>query len=600
MHFLKPNHDVGRKNTHIFSILGMAIIGKSTLLLLLLATILSAPGILGEDKSTLFQGHGILTKDQGTVYLDTNDAYFSVFIHLAVPNFSFKNIPPSCVSKFSCGKDKIRKSECEDTQFTDVLLANDKAMASLLAKIKMFEKLAEASHVANKRSLDGLLGIGVGLLGMVFNGISSFRISQHVKDVQRDLIDFKNKQNLINGRLVQTQESIVRVMDHNMKRIDVNMRELQCENAALFQFVALEAAISKWEKLLDNIFYYTEHGLLGGKLNSKVLSVDDLAEILEAHDELANTEYSSNLMNFYLASKAVLLESQINDNGFLIMHYVIETPMLYKRNAHALFKVDKVPVTHAGRCFNVEMSQYLYKNNWHYVELNHESCMITDTVSVCYLTEPQSVEKSSCMHTGSCRLNETPCKYGRYVYHYSGVLISGIGELDYLKSTTTSGEQLIAKKAFSEWGIAWVSWDEAIYVQYGNVRVYAPEYKSTIVEIEYPKIFYDTWASSLSNYVANDIESQLSKLKKDIESEDSVSSSTEQSVLLYVNSALIGVLFIFIAVLHHRQVGSWLRTRRPRKPSREQVPTEMELEDVEPAKQAASPENVVGERLIIS
>ena len=133
-----------------------------------------------------------------------------------------------------------------------------------------------------------------------------------------------------------------------------------------------------------------------------------------------------------------------------------------------------------------------------------------------------------------------------------------------------------------------------------NVRIYAPEYKSTIVEIEYPKIFYDTWASSLSNYVANDIGSQLSKLKKDIESGDSVSSSTEQSVLLYVNSALIGLLIIFVSVLHRRQVGNWLMTRRPRLPSREQVPTEMELEDVEPAKQETSPEHVVSETLIIS
>ena len=53
-------------------------------------------------------------------------------------------------------------------------------------------------------------------------------------------------------------------------------------------------------------------------------------------------------------------------------------------------------------------------------------------------------------------------------------------------------------------------------------------------------------------------------------------------------------------VLKCPPVGNWLRTRRPRLPSREQVPTEMELEDVEPAKQETSPEHVVSETLIIS
>ena len=53
-------------------------------------------------------------------------------------------------------------------------------------------------------------------------------------------------------------------------------------------------------------------------------------------------------------------------------------------------------------------------------------------------------------------------------------------------------------------------------------------------------------------------------------------------------------------VLKCPPVGNWLRTRRHRKPSREQVPTDMELDDVEPAKQETSPENVAAGRLIIS
>ena len=64
--------------------------------------------IYGKDESTLFYGHGILNKDHGTVYLDTNDAYFSVLLHVAIPHFRFDNMPNDCIKTFSCGTTLLR------------------------------------------------------------------------------------------------------------------------------------------------------------------------------------------------------------------------------------------------------------------------------------------------------------------------------------------------------------------------------------------------------------------------------------------------------------------------------------------------------------
>ena len=69
---------------------------------------------------------------------------------------------------------------------------------------------------------------------------------------------------------------------------------------------------------------------LGGKFNSIILSPIDIAKIIADHKQLMETKYSSNSMNFYLASNIYLLQAEVSyDKNCLILHYVLQTPMLF-------------------------------------------------------------------------------------------------------------------------------------------------------------------------------------------------------------------------------------------------------------------------------
>ena len=84
-------------------------------------------------------------------------------------------------------------------------------------------------------------------------------------------------------------------------------------------------------------------------------------------------------------------------------------------------------------------------------------------------------------------LLEVPCDPTRFVYHHTGLLISGQGKLSYIKKSLSKHENKILTKDFSDLGIAWVPWSEADYVQYKNVRVSAPSQITNVLTVFYGK-----------------------------------------------------------------------------------------------------------------
>ena len=479
------------------------IIDRMMAVLLLLLVMGQSYGV---DHSHLFKEHGFLAKDHGRVYLDTNEAYLSLVVHVALPRFEFINVGEDCHKQLLCGYTGIRGQKgCQNNEWTDALTASKKALTSTKSKIDRFNGIlrAEEDSGREKRGIAGVLGIGVGLFSMLFSGISNARISHHLNSVDSDLKAFKSRQDYITGRVLEVQRNLVKVVDHRFKDLSIHMTELQCNDALLFQFSAVRFSLLEWQKVIDNYFYYVDRGILGGTLNSYILSTDDLQQVVADHSELRSTEYEDNLQNFYMSSKAALMEAEISeDNQFLYIHYILQTPLLYKANAHGLFKIEKVPISMNGKCFYVDSPRFMYKKEeeWSFIDLNEDSCSITDLVSVCYETVPQTRVKSSCLHDNvNCTFTEVQCQKTRYVYHYSGVLVSGQENLFFLKKSPLPHEARIISRKFSEVGVAWVTWKEAEYVQYGGMRVDSPSYVTSVVKVNYTEDQLQMWTRMLIN-----------------------------------------------------------------------------------------------------
>ena len=513
------------------------------------------------DKSHLFHEHGFLAKDQGKVYLNTNDEYFSIALHVAIPKFKFLHVGVNCHQELYCGLDHRITQECDNGSWTEALLASEQALIAVNKKLDIFEGFSEASDTRSKRGLGSFLGIGMGIFSTIFSAVSTVMISSHLNRVESDFRKFKARQKYINGKLIEVDEHLIKIFEHQLKEIRITMHNLECRDASVFQFSALRLSLLNWYKKLDELFYYIDRGSLGGRLNTFILSPNDLNRVITDHPKLKNTEYSINNMNFYLASNIYLLHAELDQNKkFLILHYVLQTPMLYKINAHSLFKIEKVPLIVNDVCMVVDSPKYMYHNNsnWEFFDLNIHSCFLSQLVSICYETVPQTRMKSTCLHSAiNCTFTTVPCGTPKYVYHYSGVLVSGTGELYYLKRNANQVEARIIGRKFSDVGVAWVSWNEAEYVQYHEMQVSSPSQITTVIVVNYPDYITDRWSKTLFNrsivdkFVSNisDLNSIIGQLEslQQLNSVEKLIGSSHVPILVYINSGLILLIAVFVA-----------------------------------------------------
>ena len=194
---------------------------------------------------------------------------------------------------------------------------------------------------------------------------------------------------------------------------------------------------------------------------------------------------------------------------------------------------------------------------WAYIDLNEDSCNINDLVSICYETVPQSRVKSSCIHDNeNCSFTEVPCHPTKYVYHYSGVLLSGTDKLFYLKRNAARNEKRIVTKSFSKLGVAWVSWNEAEYVQYRDIKVESPSHITTVLTVAYPRQQLQRWEETILNHSLQSslklgnftgVLHQLDNLRVQM-----IDTHTPAHIswLVYANTCIILLVTCFVAYLH--------------------------------------------------
>ena len=98
------------------------------------------------DRTKLFSEHGFLLRDHGSVYLDTNDAYISVFLNLALPHFELEQVPSKCNRLFSCGDSGSKDTDCEKQEWTQAQKGTQEALDMAKEKVGKLNKLGKVKQ----------------------------------------------------------------------------------------------------------------------------------------------------------------------------------------------------------------------------------------------------------------------------------------------------------------------------------------------------------------------------------------------------------------------------------------------------------------------
>ena len=93
----------------------------------------------------LFLEHGVLLKEHGSLYLNTNDEYLSVFVQVPVPDIHFLDIHKDCHKRtpFRCGPDKIYNKSCEPNNRYEALRIRNMFIDVAMEKVQRFKDLTK-------------------------------------------------------------------------------------------------------------------------------------------------------------------------------------------------------------------------------------------------------------------------------------------------------------------------------------------------------------------------------------------------------------------------------------------------------------------------
>ena len=440
----------------------------------------------------VYLDQGVMLREHGKIYVDVNDRFISLFKKVALPNLVFKHMPLSChVDSSYLACEGVEASEgdtvdlCPPDKFSVAIKSKRKVRSMTKERISLFDSLAglklSEGYVDTHRSRRGILsmlGLGTGILSMIFSGVTVHKLSAHVKALKDDFTNFKRLE-------LEREERVASVVNHNFQVLDYRYRELEsnvanikCETYFALALILESNIFSSWQRELDTLFSHVAEGNLGGKLTSKILPERDLLLLLKDHPELSGTAYASNIMNFYLTSNVVLVSAELDDQDFLILHYVLVVPIIYPFRAFDLHQVDVVPIHHEGVCLKTKLPGFMFNQSGNLVGIG-SSCKIGELVSLCYERIPDSPSfANNCLGEAvNCSFDVVSCSPTRYAYDFSGILIGGKpgDELFTLTREEVPGENEISNIGFSKYGVKFVPWSEARYVQYKGVRIESPE-----------------------------------------------------------------------------------------------------------------------------
>ena len=461
--------------------------------LILLWNIFQADPIVSED-------HGILLKEHGIVYRNTNQMFLSVFVKLAIPEVVYHDTQLVA----TCAPD-VHNAYTLKNSFVD-------DAKKKLSKFKTLANIAENNPSGrNKRSIGAILGLGLGALGLIFNGIATIRLNHHINEIEHEFHNFVNDQVRFNRKIIEVQKSVLKIIDQDFHEIERSYNNLACDSRLMYNELGNTLALMKWRSKLDNYFHFIDRGTFGGRLTSLILDTEDLKKVISDHPSLNGTIYAKNPNYFYLASKIAMLSAEVYPvNKYvgplnLVMHYIIQAPVLIQKNSRKLYSVNTVPLFKENNCMLVDLPKFVYADKTtadpRVVYLKDEACEINELVSVCYeaTSEIEGLSNARCFNAfENCTFIGVPCRM-HYVYDYSGVLLSGQphSEALYLKRGVVPGEKRIFSLKLNRHGTKFISWKNALYIQYENFKIEAPDYVNTTV---WTKINIDLrWDSILAN-----------------------------------------------------------------------------------------------------
>ena len=500
---------------------------KSTILLFVITSTRDVnaenEGKAVKSTSIIFEDHGIMLKPQGYITFST-DNMLSLFRKLHLPSMSqFDNCKSDVQNNF-----------------------NIEILKTTLDYIELFNNIVRPmprsnetnSQSRNKRQLLAF-GIGLGIVDLLFGGISYGTLNHHINQLDRKFGEFVTKQHDFDNDLLEWDNQLITMIEKSHEEIDQKFRAIQCQILESTGELLAMQYVDRWIKTLDNVFRPLTEGRMKTRLTPHIVKPADLNRILSEHPMLKGSFYSRNVYNFYKVASVSVVQAQFDIySSTLSIHQIIHYPALKPHHLFPMFVARQVGIIRNQVCLLFEIPRLIYTINDKFYAVDETNCVVSDTVTTCYAEIFNNSEQTSCLtNLTTCDVLEGECT-PKYVYDTSGILIgTAVQNIQVFEKKQDKKGMRILKP--NKYGTRFIPWTGISYIQMEGLLVEEPSYISTNIIYNSSELALDAWEEQLNASVWN-----ITRLRKSLErlttrDPDKNQITWEQAVLLTMVAALV-------------------------------------------------------------
>ena len=295
------------------------------------------------------------------------------------------------------------------------------------------------------------------VVGWLYKVIKSPRdnkmLKEHLHALQHTFMEFTEITSRNLNNLRSFSHKVLKIIRTQNTQVSKAIEDLKCDVASVASMVAYQNILQTFQLRLQELFYAVKHGKLITD-TTHILHIKDLQSIAWENEEFNNTLFSIHPEILYRVAN-LLLANVVNNENFLVFHFILIAPELKLENIHQTFKITQVPISTANMtsCLLTEAPEILFiKDSIYYqadvTEYEEQNDIIICNKNLEDIFSP-SIKRFNCLNGNveNCIMKQVECqdemkftKSGALVHSKSQILGMTVGAKTTLIPLGTKGK----------------------------------------------------------------------------------------------------------------------------------------------------------------
>ena len=324
--------------------------------------------------------------------------------------------------------------------------------------------LIDSNHTRRRRSAE----LAIPVLSSLAVGLSvyeSFRLSSHVKKLDKDFHKFKSEQIQFNKEVIRFEENILKIYRGLEREEQAALTRIECKISSVAFGIMNNQRLMRWKSYLENIWRDLLRGEGSGSLSPIIFKKQNLEKLLQNSPQLIDTIYHHDLNLIYRLSKMIVVSAHREGQDHFNVHVVLKVPIIKVASLRPVYRVLHVGLRFGDNCVRLKLPKLAVEHNDTYYSLQNPTCQDRRGLQICRQQLNNEQNLLPCVSSDTtCEPELVECK-DNIIQTFSGVLVFTDKKI---KASRVDNINFFVNQETNEHGVAYFPYSDFYNLLIGN------------------------------------------------------------------------------------------------------------------------------------